>query len=353
MPPPSPTRAMPPAVVDSNVFRSGDRAPMTYESDYTAHYVAHAVDGTGRLSAADRAAQKAASNRSNLPFLDGHVPLVSDTQAFYVHHGAAYRPENMQRAAQTDSGHTDIVFGHAAATLTSVTRDSYQRGPIPQGKSREARQEEIQATRSGRAVVRSLAGHAPTMVSTLEAGNRAMLAAPSLAAAPAAGGAPGGAPASEVVKIVSVRLGYNADPVSTDYRDAFKDARHGVADAANPYRTENRVHEVDPSAMGGAPAAATAPNGQALLTVTGPDGTLHTVTRVRSAIDFGHEASDGRSVYMTSTGAPRVWLTATGGWHTHVAPFVPIVRPRFAANANHPAVAAMAAARAQADARGM
>jgi hypothetical protein len=358
MPPP---QRNPNFQIGSSVFRVGDRQVDTYETDYRTFYHAHPLERKEASSSSSLPAATVA-NRSNLPFLDKNVPLTTDSRDFYKHHGAAYLPENMSKASTTDSQHTDIAFGYERDPLSTVSRDAYTVPPLAKRKTREEAMAEIQVTRSGVAIVRSLSGAPPTYLSTMEAGNRGMLQAPAQTAVPAAGGAPDAPLASEIAKIVSVQLGTSTLPISTDYRDHFGDLRAGRPPSASPYLYENRVHEVDPSNMGANPHSASAAKaaaasvgapGSATLRVLAPDGTSRVVPCVKSAIDFGHQDNDGRSVYMTDSKASRVYLTRIGGWHTHTVPFVPVIRPKYAANASHPAVALMKEAAERAREQGL
>jgi hypothetical protein len=206
---------------------------------------------------------------------------------------------------------------------------------------------EIVATRTGRAVIKSLGYHQPEMVSTMEGGNRAMLSAAAAGdgGGVSYGGAPGGMTASDFAKTTSIQFGTAGTTKESDYRAHFADYVAAAPAGGNPYASENRVHEVDPSALGNKPSDAppAGVNARTML-VAGPGGKLVEVTRVKSAVDVGRDAPDPRSVYMAATGAGRVWLTRVGGWSTHTVPLLPEPRVRFASNANHPAVLAAKAA---------
>ena len=160
----------------------------------------------------------------------------------------------------------------------------------------------------------------------MESGNLSMIGA-AAKVDPSARAYGGAAPKSKR----AMQLGIYDEPISTDYGAHFVDYREGKDAAQNPYTDENRVHEVDPSAVGGKQPTT--------LRVTRADGTLREISRVPSAIDLGHDDYFLQSQYMAANEADRVWLTRVGGWKTHTVSFVPALRPKFAANKDHPAAA--------------
>jgi len=356
-------------VPSSGIFRFGDRRPMDFSTESRAEFVAREISKP--KSVAERVAEVAANNKSKLPFDDRGVYLTSDSRAHYAHHGEAYRPENRAQAAKVGEG-TAIVLGHnhpaaecsscqrAAANapeaagyevMNSQHRASFHALPLPRELTREERQAAIQVTRSGAAILKVFGRRPPESVSAMEAGNRHMLAAPPTHDVPGAGGdGKVGAAAvdgKERAKIVSIQLGVAPPSHGTEYRAHMVDYAAGLAPGKSPYRSENRVHEVDPSKHAGKEGEDEA-DAWKLRVVDEKTGAFKDITKVKSAIDFGHDDYVVRSVYMDSTNCDKARLTVSGGWHRGTESFVPTIRPRFAANANHPAVLAQKAAQAAA-----
>lgn len=363
-------------VPDSSVFRFGDREPMDFLTESRAEFVARTL--TQPKSAAERVAEVAANNKSKLPFDDRGVYLTSDSRAHYAHHGAAYRPENMSKAATVGEG-TSIVLGHnhapsaQCAACARAAADAPAVGPPPEGAgyeamnsqhrasfyamelprelTREERQAAIQVTRSGEAILKTFGKRPPEAVSAMEAGNRDMVASPSMRGVPAAGG--DGKAGDSVVdgkaraKVVSIQLGTDSGPHNSESRAHFVDYAAGKPPAESPYLPENMVHEVDPSAAAGVPGQDEAKKWR-LTVVDAATGGLKEIPRVKSAIDFGHDDYVVRSMYMDQTNCDKARLTTAGGWKRGTESFVPTIRPRFAANMKHPAVIAQAAAKAAA-----
>ena len=366
--------AAPLQVPSSGIFRFGDRRPQDYSTESRAEFVAREL--TQPKSVAERVAEVAANNKSKLPFDDRGVYLTSDSRAHYAHHGDAYRAENRAQAAKVGEG-TAIVLGHnhpaegcaacrrAAADapvvgagagyepMNSQHRASFHALPLPKELTREERQAAIQVTRSGAAILKVFGKRPPESVSAMEAGNRHMLAAPPTHNVPGAGGdGKVGAAAvdgKERAKVVSVMLGTNAPSHETEYCTHMVDYAAGLAAAESPYRPENRVHEVDPSKHAGKEGEDESAAWR-LRVVDEATGLIKEIPKVKSSIDFGHDDYVVRSVYMDSTGCDKARLTTSGGWKRGTESFVPTIRPRFAANMNHPAVLAQKAAQAAAQA---
>ena len=356
-------------VPSSGIFRFGDRRPMDWSTESRAEFVAREL--TKPKSVAERVAEVAANNKSKLPFDDRGVYLTSDSRAHYTHHGDAYRPENLAQAA-TVGGGTTIVLGHnhpaegcAACTraaanaavagapaayepMNSQHRASFHALPLPKELTREERQAAIQVTRSGAAILKVFGKRPPEGVSAMEAGNRHMLASPPTHNVPGAGGdgkVGSAVDGKERAKVVSIQLGTNAPSHSSEQRANMVDYAAGLAPEANPYRSENRVHEVDPSAHAGK-AGEDPSMAWKLRVVDEKTGLMKDIPKVKSAIDFGHDDYVVRSMYMDQTGCDKARLTTSGGWHRGTESFVPTIRPRYAANMNHPAVLAQKAAQA-------
>ena len=253
-------------VPSSGIFRFGDRRPMDFSTESRAEFVARAL--TQPKSVAERVAEVAANNKSKLPFDDRGVYLTSDSRAHYTHWGEAYRPENMAKAS-TVGGGTTIVLGHnhpaetcaacrragseAYEAPTSQHRASFHKMEMPVELSKEERAAAIAVTRSGAAILKVFGKRPPEGVSAMEAGNRHMLAAPPTHDVPGAGGdgKVGSVDGKERAKLVSIQLGYFETDHATEYRANMVDYAAGLEAAASPYRTENRVHEVDPSKQAG------------------------------------------------------------------------------------------------------
>ena len=259
-------------VPSSGIFRFGDRRPMDFSTESRAEFVAREL--TQPKSVAERVAEVAANNKSKLPFDDRGVYLTSDSRAHYQHWGEAYRPENRAKAS-TVGGGTTIVLGHnhpaetcaacrrAAAdaapgsagyeVMNSQHRASFHKMPMPVELSKEERAAAIAVTRSGAAILKVFGKRPPESVSAMEAGNRHMLAAPPTHDVPGAGGdgTVGSVDGKERAKLVSIQLGYFETDHATEYRAHMVDYAAGLAAAASPYRSENRVHEVDPSKHAG------------------------------------------------------------------------------------------------------
>jgi len=259
-------------VPSSGIFRFGDRRPMDFSTESRAEFVAREL--TQPKSVAERVAEVAANNKSKLPFDDRGVYLTSDSRAHYQHWGEAYRPENRAKAS-TVGGGTTIVLGHnhppetcaacrrAAAdaapgsagyeVMNSQHRASFHKMPMPVELSKEERAAAIAVTRSGAAILKVFGKRPPEGVSAMEAGNRHMLAAPPTHDVPGAGGdgKVGSVDGKERAKLVSIQLGYFETDHATEYRAHMVDYAAGLEAAASPYRTENRVHEVDPSKQAG------------------------------------------------------------------------------------------------------
>ena len=408
-------------VPSSGIFRFGDRRPMDFSTESRAEFVAREL--TQPKSVAERVAEVAANNKSKLPFDDRGVYLTSDSRAHYQHWGEAYRPENRAKAS-TVGGGTTIVLGHnhpaetcaacrrAAAdaapgsagyeVMNSQHRASFHKMPMPVELSKEERAAAIAVTRSGAAILKVFGKRPPESVSAMEAGNRHMLAAPPTHDVPGAGGdgTVGSVDGKERAKLVSIQLGYFETDHATEYRAHMVDYAAGLAAAASPYRSENRVHEVDPSkhagkegedegeawklrvvddktgemkCEGGAQCASIAlaargaspsapapvpapilhPRPRPCLTLPRSPVTharRTDISKVKSAIDFGHDDYVVRSMYMDQTNCDKARLTTSGGWHRGTESFVPTIRPRYAANMKHPAVLAQKAAQEAAQA---
>ena len=345
------TTASPLRAPSSSVFRVSDRCADDNSTTYRASFVSMPIEKP--KSHEERVAEVAANNRSKLPFLERERHLQTDSRAHFVHHGSAYRagdaagrPPICDPSAENGGG-TCIHFGHFHEPANSQHRASFVRLPLPRELTKEERLADIQRTRSGEAILKNFGKRPMDAVSTLEAGNRAMLASERMDHVPGAGGAPPkpGQLASDIAKTVSVDLGHYPPTHETDYRAHMVDYRAGCAAAENPYHESNRVHEVDPSAAAGGDVGEAA----WVLRVRQDDGSIKEIHKVKSAIDFGHDDQVLQSVYMQSVGMQPsdVKLTSAGGWHANVTPFVPQLRPKFAANKSHPAVLAQQAAAAK------
>jgi len=318
------------------VFRASDRLPMDYQTVYREAYIAKEFLDKPK-SNQEKIAAVAAINKSKLPFFDKGKHHMTDTMAHYVSYvdTGVYKPDSELRSRPIDpnSDNREFQLGYFQEPINSTTRISYTKHVLPKELSREERLADIQRTRAGAAILKNFGTRKPEPISTMEAGNRHMLAAPSTSDVPGAGGNGSSTQnAAELAKEVHIQLGTYPRLLDTDYRSNMIDYRTQVPEAANPYRHENRVHEVDPSAN-------TDEKGVDpwLLKVQGADGELKEIHRVKSAIDFGHDDYIVRSCYMDQTNTKEARLTAAGGWHTKVASFVPTLRPRFEANMKHPA----------------
>ena len=216
---------------------------------------------------------------------------------------------------------------------------------MPVELSKEERAAAIAVTRSGAAILKVFGKRPPEGVSAMEAGNRHMLAAPPTHDVPGAGGdgKVGSVDGKERAKLVSIQLGYFETDHATEYRAHMVDYAAGLAAAASPYRSENRVHEVDPSKHAGKEGE---DEGEAwkLRVVDDKTGEMKYISKVKSAIDFGHDDYVVRSMYMDQTNCDKARLTTSGGWHRGTESFVPKIRPRYAANMKHPAYLAQKAA---------
>jgi hypothetical protein len=318
------------------VFRASDRIPMDYQTVYREAYIAKEFLDKPK-SNQEKIAAVAEINKSKLPFFDKGKHHTTDTMANYVSYvdTGVYKPESELRSRPIDpnSDNREFQLGYYHEPINSTTRVSYTKHILPKELSREERLADIQRTRAGVAILKNFGDRRPEPISTMEAGNRHMLAAPSTKTIPGAGGNGSSTQnAAELAKEVHIQLGTHPRLLDSDYRSNMIDYRTQVPEAANPYKHENRVHEVDPSANADEKGV-----NPWVLKVQGADGELKEIHKVKSAIDFGHDDYIVRSCYMDQTNTKEARLTSAGGWHTNVASFVPTLRPRFEANKKHPA----------------
>lgn len=361
----------------SLVFRYSDRLPMTYQTDYRAAYRAfnkeelgttrrvvpaggtQVVDSkTGEAMTADEFARHVhvdLGHHTGVPVSDSAALYVRHPQEAYDHPVQSVDPSNtVGGLASTnkwtlstydpDTGEVREVpkvksavdFGHAPPHVQSLHRQDYVAHKLGEGHTMTAaeRMDINLAINKAKFVL----GYEPkNMQTTYQAGCKDGLAAKP-GAVPDKPWVPRDDPtytnASEFSKRVHVRLGYEARELSTVERDAY--VRHPQAAYDNP------VCPVDPSALAGRVGS-----DPSKLDVTTLTGVVKQVDRVKSAVDFGHEAPHYVSIVMGAqhTAAPtltrRLGAGTSNGFHCKT--YVPAFRNiKFAQNESHPALARQA-----------
>jgi hypothetical protein len=393
-------------VVGSNVFRPQDRVSMTYETDYRAGFTQHSKAALAATITTIAAGGSAVEGKTAAEFAKevhvqlGYDPrnLSTDSRHHYVRHAdRAYAEDRVHEVDPSALGGltikptltvvnpktreveevprvmSSVDFGHdypplkAAPLGGSVHRESFVRHPLDNPETTMSHADRV-AINLERSRHKHPLGYLPRQLETeymagtvggLTAGANVDSSltftrrddptcesppahcrparAPSLTFPPP----PADTTASEFAKRTHVRLGYDGIPLSTVQRDTM--VRHPQAAYDNP------VQSVDPSAV------TAGAKDQTRLAVTTATGAVREISRVKSAVDFGHDDQHFISITMglQHTAQPKMvrQLGVPHALHSyHIEPYVPSYGTlRYSVNEGHPALAKQAELKAEAE----